>query len=203
MMSTPRGSCHARKQRGETTKQQDGARRQRSARDQRRHHASEDDDGYDHERQRAVVDEQSGQLAQRVGQDRHDRASALGRRASATAATLTAKNIAANMTIAKSAPGQATPRPSPVQNTPNADSMMPTANLSVFSGTRANGRCTIKPTAATARHAATAPTLAGTSIPRPAPSAITIKTTSSPSRRTALKVVSAPIQSSRASLRRA
>src|SRR6266851_4332254 len=131
MMSTPRGSCHTRKQRSETTKQQDGARRQRSVRHQRCHHAGEDDDGY--ERQRAVVDEQSGQLAQRVGQYRHDRASALGRRASATAATLTAKNIAANMTIAKSAPGQATPRPSPVQNTPNAESMMPTANLSVFS----------------------------------------------------------------------
>src|SRR3981081_214703 len=180
MMSMPRGSCHARKQRSETTKQQNGACCQRSVRRQRCHHAGEDDDGYDHERQRAVVAEQSGQFAHRVGQSRHDRASALGRRASATAAKLTAKNIAANMTIAKSAPGHATPTPSPGQNTPKAESMMPTANLSVFSGTRANGRCTIKPTAATARHAATAPTLAGTSIPRPAPSAMTMKNTQNP-----------------------
>jgi len=70
---------------------------------------------------------------------------------------------------------------------------MPTANLSEFSGTRDNGRCTIKSTKATARHAATAPALAATSIPRPVPSAITMNTTSSPSRRTALKVVSAAI----------
>src|SRR6266436_3842531 len=184
--------------RSETAEEQDGASHQWNVRDQHCRDCGEDDDRNDRKCKCAVVDKQPGQLAQQHG---HDMTSVLGRRACTTAAPPTARNIAANPTIAKSPPGQATPRPSPVQKTPNADSMTPTANLRVFSGTRDSGRCTIKPTAATARQAATAPTLAGMSMPRPAPSAITMNTTSNPSRRTALKVVSAPIQLSRASLR--
>src|SRR5882757_8269988 len=179
-------SCHIHIKRSETAEKQGGASHQWNIRDQYCRDCGEDDDRNDRKRKCAVVDKQPGQFAQ---QHHHDSTSAFGRRASTTAAALTARNIAANPMIAKSAPGQATPSPSPVQNTPNADSMTPTANLSVFSGTRASGRCTTRPTTATPRHAASAPALAGTSIPRPAPTAITMNTTSSPSSSTALNVV--------------
>src|SRR6267154_1941827 len=194
---------HAPNKRRETANQQDGPCRQRRIRNQYSHQPGDDDDGHDGKRKRPVVHEQPGQLTQHIGRCGHDKASVFGRRASATAAQLTARNIAANPTIAKSAPGQGTPRPSPVQKTPNADSMTPTANLSAFSGIRAKGRRTMRPTAATARHAKTAPALAGMSIPRPPPSAITMNTTSSPSRSIALRVAMAASQSSRSSLRRA
>src|SRR5262245_49198158 len=80
--------------------------------------------------------------------------------------------------MARSSPGHGTPSPSPVQKTPKAESMTPTANLSVFSGTRSSGRCSAKPNVATTKQAASAPRLAAPTRPRPAPTAITINTTS-------------------------
>jgi len=68
----------------------------------------------------------------------------------------------------------------------NADSIMPTANLSVFSGTRASGRCTTRPT----RRPAGTPQVRRTGRNEhavPALSAITMNTTSSPSSSTALE----------------
>src|ERR1700730_17574541 len=104
------------------------------------------------------------------------------------------RNKTANKSSAKSCPGQAMPSPSPVQNTPKADNITPTPNLRVFSGTRDSGRWTIAPTARTRAQAASAPRLAGTSKPRPAPTAITMKTTSRPSSKTALNAVTPAAQ---------
>ena len=81
------------------------------------------------------------------------------------------------------------PSPSPVQNTPKADNMTPTPNLRVFSGTRDSGRWTTAPAASTSAQAASAPRLAGINSPRPTPTAMTMKTTSTPSSSTALRAV--------------
>src|SRR5882762_508989 len=190
MQSAPASSRHVCKKNSETAKQQETARRQWHLRNEGCRNSGEQDNRNDLQREQTIVDEQAGQLTKGSSQHVHDKATALGRRAMTTAARPTIRNRAAKTTIARSAPGQATPRPSPVQKMPNADSITPTANLSVFSGTRASGRCTTIPTPATSRHAARAPALAGTSSPRPALSAITMNTTSSPSRSTALKLAS-------------
>src|SRR6266571_2987494 len=104
-------------------------------------------------------------------------------------------NSAAMPRIARSSPGQWSPRPSPTQNAPNAERSTPTANLSVFSGILASGRCTAQPAIATSAQAASAPRLAGTSKPPTAPTASTMKTTSSPSSTTALNAVTTAIAS--------
>src|SRR3984893_2816585 len=199
--SSPAGSYRICEQHGEAAEQQDRAGCQRDARHEHRHDSGKRDDRNDRERQRTIVDKKPNQLAQHVGQNDHGKTSALGRRTTATATLLTARNNAANATMARSAPGQSTPSPSPVQNTPKADNITPTANFRVFSGTRASGRCTTNPTQATSRQAASAPALAGNNIPRPALSAITMNTTSSPSSSTALKLARPASQSSRASWR--
>src|SRR5712692_2134146 len=144
------------------------------------------DNDADGQREQAIVNEQTRQLTENVDESLHEIACTAGERTSLTAATATMRNSAANPRIARSSPSQGTPRPSPVQNTPNADSMTPTVNLSVFSGTRASGRRKARPTAATSAQAASAPMLAGTRRPRPAPTAMTTNTTSSPSRSIAL-----------------
>src|SRR5205085_1331850 len=174
--------------------QQNAAAAHRNSRDQLCNDAGEEDDRHDLESEPAIIDEKAAQPADDAAQCVHCQASAEGRRFAATAAIPVPRNTAANATMARSEPGQATPRPSPVQNTPNADSMTPTANLRVFSGTRASGRRTANPTPTTSRHAATAPALAGMSDPRPAPTAITMKTTSRPSSSTALNAASAASQ---------
>src|SRR2546425_12633633 len=139
------------------------------------------------ERQHAVVDEQSRELPENAGNQLHVDTWASRRRTTvASAATRTRSAAKARMT--RSAPGQETPSPSPVQKRPKAESITPTVNLSAFSGTRASGRCTMSPTSATSAQAARAPMLAGTSSPRPAPTAITTNTTSSPSSSIALKL---------------
>src|SRR5260370_22239547 len=140
MRSVVAGSHHVRTKHTEAAEQQNDASSYWDIGNQIRRNTGEQDDRKDRQRQRAVVDEQSDQLATGCGQRLHGTASGLGRRARTTAASATARNSAANATIARSAPGQATPSPSPVQNMPNADSITPTANLSVFSGTRASGR---------------------------------------------------------------
>jgi hypothetical protein len=85
--------------------------------------------------------------------------------------------------IARSAPGQPKPNPSPTQNVPNAESRTPTTNLSVFSGIAESGLWMMIPKAPTSKSATSAPTLAGISRPTPpAPTAITMKITSIPSR---------------------
>src|SRR5882762_1593846 len=138
------------------------------------------DDADQRERQHAVVDEKSHKLPDHAGEEFHDDTWA-SRRRTTTASAETQRRSTAKPRIARSAPGQEMPSPSPVQKRPKADSITPTVNLSVFSGTRASGRCTTSPTTATSAQAASAPMLAGTSSPRPAPTAITTNTTSSPS----------------------
>src|SRR5882672_9605849 len=182
-----------------TAKQQDGARRQGDVWNQSLGNSGERDNCHDLQGECAIVDEQPDQPAKGSSQRIHGKTVVPGRRARTTAPRATARNSAAKATIARSAPGQATPRPSPVQKMPNAASITPTANLSVFSGTRASGRCTTKPTPAASKHAASAPPLTGTSSPGLVLSAITMNTTSRPSRSTALKLVSTANQSSRAS----
>src|SRR5258708_3575517 len=197
--STARLRDHVAEEHTQAAEQQHAARGEREAPRGRRTRAREQSDAEDRRREPAIVEEQPGQLVQDVHEQSHGRASAAGRRTTATAASATTRNSAANPTMARSSPGQGTPRPSPVQNTPKAESMTPTANLSVFSGTRASGRRTTKPAAATSAQAASAPRLAGTSRPRPAPTAMTMNATSRPSRSTALKLASPASQARRAS----
>src|SRR6266571_3451605 len=154
----------------------------------------------DAEREPRILDEEAGDLPGGGGEPFH---SALPPRASGaalreirtTAAAAAARKSAAIPAIARSSPGQWNPRPSPTQNAPNAESSTPTANLSVFSGIFASGRCTAQPTTTTSAQAASAPRLAGTSRPPAAPTASTMKTTSSPSSTTALNAVTSAIAS--------
>src|SRR5882762_3842425 len=188
---------HVAEQHPQAADEQHDARGNRHGRRNRGNDRREYDYDADGQREQAIVDEKTRQLAKNVDERFHGRASIARERTSVRAATAATRNSAANPRIARSAPGQGTPRPSPVQNTPNEDSMMPTVNLSVFSGTRASGRRTAKPTAATSAQAASAPTLAGTRRPRPAPTAMTTNTTSSPSRSIALQAARPASQSSR------
>src|SRR6266581_6516138 len=154
----------------------------------------------DAERDPRILHEEAGDLPGGGGEPFH---SALPPRASGaalreirtTAAAAAARKSAAIPAIARSSPGQWNPRPSPTQNAPNAESSTPTANLSVFSGIFASGRCTAQPTTTTSAQAASAPRLAGTSRPPAAPTASTMKTTSSPSSTTALNAVTIAIAS--------
>src|SRR5882762_781850 len=177
---------HVAEQHPQAADQQHDAGGNRHGRCNRGNDRREYDYDNDGEREQAVVDEQTRHLTENVDEHLHERACAAGRRTSLTAASAAIRNSVANPRMARSSPGQGTPRPSPVQNTPNEDSMTPTVNLSVFSGTRASGRRTAKPTAATSAQAASAPMPAGTMRPRPAPTAMTTNTTSSPSRSIAL-----------------
>ena len=165
--------------------------------------SSRADDRDDGQRQRAVVDEQADKLADDRADRAHDAATLVRRPSSATTASAVTRNSAMKPRMARSSPGQLTPRPSPVQNRPNADSSTPTANFSLFSGTRASGRCTTSPASATSAQAAKAAALTATSAPRPADTAMTMNTTSRPSSSTALKLARPASQSSRASCRRA
>src|SRR5580765_8351390 len=89
--------------------------------------------------------------------------------------------------IARSPPGQSTPAPSPPQKIPKLVSNTPTANLSVFSGTRASGPRTTKPATTTATTAAAAAAAARPRRPWVAPKVTTMKATSRPSSSTPLK----------------
>src|SRR4051812_2117236 len=88
--------------------------------------------------------------------------------------------------IATSPPGHSTPAPSPPQKIPKLVSMTPTANLSVFSGTRSSGPRTTKPATTTTTTALAAAAAASPSRPCVAPKLTTTKATSRPSRRTPL-----------------
>src|SRR5216683_8408670 len=156
------------------------------------------DDQEDGERHPRIAEEHADQLGRDLFQQVHRIASMAGLRASAEPANPAARKIAAKTNSARSCPGQSIPKPSPVQNTPKADSITPTPNFKVFSGTRESGRWTIAPTRRTSAHASSAPRLAGSNRPPPAPTAITINTTSRPSSRTPFNAVMPAIQSSRA-----
>src|SRR5579859_697991 len=149
--------------------------------------AGDRDPDQEADRQRGIVDEQAEQFLD----DRpHDRTA--GRSRGLTICTSSAPSASQATIIAgidQSSPGQARPSPSPVQNSPNDRIMVPTANLRVFSGTRASGRRSARPSASTTRNAATAPSVAGTKRPPAAPTAMTMKTTSRPSSSTALNAV--------------
>src|SRR5438552_18853309 len=152
-------------------------------------------DGENANRQPGIAHEHLEHPAGYFAQDIHCAIAPLGCRTAATERSPASRSAAAKTRIIKSAPGHAIPRPSPVQKTPNALRITPTANLSVFSGTRASGRWTIAPMARTTTQAANAPSDAGSRSPRPAPTAITMNTTSSPSSSTALNAMTAPSQS--------
>src|SRR4051812_29777559 len=62
-------------------------------------------------------------------------------------------------------PGQSTPAPSAAQKMPNDVNITPTANFSVFSGTRASGARTTMPTTATRTRAIPAPSAARPMFP--------------------------------------
>src|SRR5262245_11796583 len=103
--------------------------------------------------------------------------------------TMAADPSSRNTTIAgsdASPPGQSTPTPSPAQKMPNEVSMIPTANLSAFSGTRASGARTTKPTATTTATAARAASAASQIRCWAAPNVSTMNTTSRPSSKTPL-----------------
>src|SRR5689334_13946105 len=152
--------------------------------------------GQGQQRQAAVVDEQAGELAQRERDPAHRRHPAPTRprpgatmapRHKATVASAVSRKPATSASADQSAPGQATPRPSPAQKVPKPHSSTPTASLSVFSGTRASGRCSARPSSTTSTRAAKAPRLAGNRRPWPAaPMATTMNTTSMPSSMTIL-----------------
>src|SRR5215469_16716210 len=146
-------------------------------------------------RQSALGNEHADQFGNDFLEHGHCTTSTLTLRAREAPTSPAARNRATNSSSAKSWPGQAIPSPSPVQKTPNADSITPTPNLRVFSGTRDSGRWSIAPAARTSAQAASAPRLAGNSNPRPAPTAITMNTTSRPSSSTALSAVIPATQS--------
>src|SRR5215470_7945086 len=104
---------HVCQEHAETAKQQDGSRRQGDIWNQPRRNSGECDNGQDLQGERAIVDEQSDQLAKGGSQRIHGKTAVPGRRARMTAARPAARNSAAKATIERSAPGQATPRPSP------------------------------------------------------------------------------------------
>src|SRR4051794_12098045 len=168
--------------------------------------------GQGQERQAAVVDEQAGEPAQRERDPAHRRHpapirprrdAATAPRHKATVARAASRKPATSANADQSAPGQVTPRPSPAQKVPKPHSSTPTANFSAFSGTRASGRCSARPSSTTSRRAAKAPRLAGSSRPWPAaPTATTMNTTSMPSSVTILNAVATPIPSQPPAARR-
>src|SRR5215475_4493058 len=96
---------------------------------------------------------------------------------------------------AASSPGQLAPAPSTLQKIPNVVSITPTANFIEFSGTRASGARTARPTPATSTSAAAAPTAASGIEPCALPKVRTMNTTSSPSSSTPLNESVNPYQS--------
>src|SRR5215472_19184159 len=108
------------------------------------------------------------------------------RRSSAVYPSATSTTKGTSTSRAASFPGQDTPAPSAPQKMPNEVSMTPTANFSVFSGTRASGACTTTPTMATTTTAATALSAARPTFPWLAPNVMAMNTTSSPSSSTPL-----------------
>src|ERR1700677_2149330 len=90
---------------------------------------------------------------------------------------------------AASPPGQLAPAPSARQNMPNELSITPTANFSVFSGTRASGALAAAPTAMTSSTASPAAAAARATWCWLAPKVSTINATSRPSKSTPLKAI--------------
>ena len=90
-----------------------------------------------------------------------------------------------------------TPSPSTAQNVPKVESSRPTANLIVFSGTRASGLCSAMPATSTIAPPSGAPRRRRLGIESAfSPNVITMKITSRPSRKTPLKLTTNPNQSS-------
>ena len=85
-------------------------------------------------------------------------------------------------------PSANTPSPSTAQKVPKVVSSRPTANLIVFSGTRASGRRSATPAASTTAPPHAAPAAASGIASALSPNVITMKTISSPSRKTPLKL---------------
>src|SRR5439155_1494189 len=94
-----------------------------------------------------------------------------------------------------SSPGQSAPAPSADQKIPNVVNITPTANFSVFSGTRASGARTSTPTTATSTSAIPAPRAARAMLPCALPNVSTMNATSSPSSSTPLNESVNPYQS--------
>src|SRR5437016_5745589 len=97
----------------------------------------------------------------------------------------------------RKSPGHEAPIPSAAQNVPRLVSRMPTAYFNVFSGTRASGLRTASPAAATTAAAVRPPVMAAVHAWPGPPTAITMNTTSSPSRNTPFRARMKPTQSRR------
>src|SRR6266566_8303005 len=190
--------AHIRDQQHGTTKRQDTPANQRVEAGQADQCARSRNDQEHGKRHPRIAKKHADQLGRDVFQQVHRTTSMAGLRASVEPTNPAARKIAAKTNSARSCPGQSSPNPSPVQNTPKADSITPTPNFRMFSGTRDSGRWTIAPISRTSAHAKSAPRLAGSNRPPPAPTAMTINTTSRPSSRTPFKAVMPAIQSSRA-----
>src|SRR5581483_879819 len=121
--------------------------------------------------------------------------SRLRRRSAATKTADSAITKASTPNSAASEPGQLPPAPSVDQKIPNVVSITPTANLSVFSGTRARGGRTANPTAATSATATPAPSAASGMLPCVLPNVSTMNATSRPSSSTPLNESVNPYQS--------
>src|SRR5581483_3469340 len=155
----------------------------------------------DRDRRRPVVaDDEAPPEAPERGNPAHASASSARRRGRSWRSRTTSAPDAAttNATTASSAasePGQRTPAPSPAQKIPNDVRSTPTANLIVFSGTRASGARTATPTAPTRTTASAAPAAASGTLPCVLPNATTMNATSSPSSSTPLNASVKPYQS--------
>src|SRR3984893_13676367 len=132
--------CYISDERPQPPKEKNCPRHERVIRQAECKQTCQNDHAEDGERERAILNKQMSELAKRGDHAIHSNTSLPGRRASPTPASPTTRNSPAKATMARSAPGHGIPRPSPIQNTPNADNITPTANLSVFSGTRVSGR---------------------------------------------------------------
>jgi len=115
----------------------------------------------------------------------------------AVARSDTVRNAAARPRTARSAPANGSRGLRRSRNAPKLPIRTPTESFSVFSGTRVSGPRSASAASATATAAPTAPRLAGTIMWPTAPTARTMKTTSRPSRTTALKVVTSATGSHR------
>ncbi len=89
-----------------------------------------------------------------------------------------------------SRPGHTAPMPAPAQIMPKADNRTPTANFKELSNRLATGSWKVFPSSTTRSRSAAAPAVTGTSRPDPpAPSALTMDTTSTSSKITTFNAI--------------
>src|SRR3954454_9976289 len=112
-----------------------------------------------------------------------------------TAPCDTSSQTASTSRSAASPRGQSAPSPSAQKNVPNVVSTSPTTYFSSLSGRRLSGRCSTNPRPSTRATAAAPPASAGARPPGRAARTVTMRITSTPSRRTPLNAMTKPGQS--------